>query len=194
MKTIILLGELGKRYGRKHLLDVKTPAEAIRALCANFKDFRAFVSASEERNVGYKVINAKEWIGGDELHHPAGNTVTIVPVVAGGGGAFNKILLGAALIFMATFNPFAVLGAAPLLTGFIGQAAFSIGVNLAIGGVAQLLAPTPKKPDNTEKNSYVFNGPVNTTAQGQPVPIGYGRMIVGSAVISAGITVEDIRA
>jgi predicted phage tail protein len=33
---------------------------------------------------------------------------------------------------------------------------------------------------------------VNTTAQGHPVPVGYGRMIVGSAVISAGIDVDEI--
>ncbi len=47
-----------------------------------------------------------------------------------------------------------------------------------------------EKPDN--QPSYVFNGPVNTTAQGQPVPIGYGRLIVGGAVISAGISIDDI--
>jgi len=41
-------------------------------------------------------------------------------------------------------------------------------------------------------SSYVFNGAVNTTAQGHPVPVGYGRMIVGSAVISAGIDVDEI--
>ncbi|MNL81044.1 Bacteriophage lambda tail assembly protein I [compost metagenome] len=39
--------------------------------------------------------------------------------------------------------------------------------------------------------SYNFNGPVNTTAQGNPVPLLYGRMIVGSSVISAGIYAED---
>ena len=63
MKTIILLGELGKRYGRKHLLDVKSPAEAVRALCANFKDFAAFVSSSQERNVGYRVLNRRDEVG-----------------------------------------------------------------------------------------------------------------------------------
>ena len=36
-----------------------------------------------------------------------------------------------------------------------------------------------------------FNGPVNTTAQGNPVPVIYGEMIVGSATISAGIYSED---
>lgn len=44
-------------------------------------------------------------------------------------------------------------------------------------------------PDN--KPSYAFGGPVNTTAQGNPVPIGYGQREIGGAVISAGIYTED---
>ena len=32
-----------------------------------------------------------------------------------------------------------------------------------------------------------FNGPVNTVSQGNPVPVGYGRLKIGSAVISSGL-------
>ena len=32
-------------------------------------------------------------------------------------------------------------------------------------------------------NSYLFSGPVNVINEGGPVPIGYGRLIVGSQVI-----------
>lgn len=195
MKTIILLGELGKRYGRKHLLDVKSPAEAVRALCANFKDFAAFVSASSDRNVGYRVLNKREAVGEDELHNPASQRITIAPVVAGAGGSVGKILLGAALIAAAFFVP-GLAAVALFGTTTLATVAFSVGVSLALGGVAQMLAPQPKSigPQEEQQPSYVFNGAVNTSAQGQPVPVGYGRMIVGSAVISAGISVEDITA
>lgn len=195
MKTIILLGELGKRYGRRHLLDVKSPAEAVRALCANFKDFAAFVSASSERNVGYRVLNMREDVGADELHNPASRRITIAPVIAGAGGTIGKILIGAALIAASFLVP--GLGAVALFgTTTLATVAFSVGVSLALGGIAQMLSPQPKfdGPQEEQQPSYVFNGPVNTTAQGQPVPVGYGRMIVGSAVISAGISVEDIAA
>lgn len=195
MKTIILLGELGKRYGRKHLLDVKSPAEAVRALCANFKDFAAFVSASSDRNVGYRVLNMRDEVGEDELHNPASRRITIAPVVAGAGGSVGKILLGAALIAASLFVP--GLAAVTLFgTTTLATVAFGVGVSLALGGVAQMLAPQPKSigPQEEQQPSYVFNGAVNTSAQGQPVPVGYGRMIVGSAVISAGISVEDITA
>jgi predicted phage tail protein len=187
MKTIILLGELGKRYGRKHLLDVKSPAEAIRALCANFKDFAKFVSTSQERNVGYRVINVRDSVSADELHTPAGRSITIAPVIAGAGGGLTNIILGATLIAASILLP----------PGPWTQPLMTIGAAMALGGAAQLLSPVPKLDANSGeeiKQSYVFSGAVNTTSQGQPVPFGYGRMIVGSAVISAGISVEDITA
>lgn len=195
MKTIVLLGELGQRFGRRHVLDVKSPAEAVRALAANFKDFAGFVSSSHERNVGYRVINVREDVGEDELHLPAGRRIVIAPVIAGAGGAVGRILLGAALIAAAFFVPPLAAFALPF-GGSLATVAFGIGVSLALGGVAQLLAPQPKSPEPQEENppSYVFDGAVNTQAQGQPVPVGYGRMIVGSAVISAGLTTVDIQA
>lgn len=191
MKTVILLGELGKRFGRKHLLDVASPAEAIRALCANFREFREFVSRSAERNVAYRVLNRREDVAADELHNPASQTIMFVPVVGGASfwTKFRKLIIGGALIAASFFvPPLALIGTATL-----ASVTFTIGVSLALGGVAQLLAPTPKKPkDQTNDAGYVFSGSVNTTAQGQTIPVGYGRLIVGSAVISAGISVEDI--
>ena len=77
----------------------------------------------------------------------------------------------------------------------LGSAVASLGTALMLGGVMQLLSPQQKglsakdSPDNGA--SYNFNGPVNTTAQGNPVPLLYGELIVGSAVISAGIYSED---
>ena len=122
-----------------------------------------------------------------------------MPVVAGAGGKVGQILLGAALIAASFVMPLGAFGFGSAVlfgTTTVASLAFSVGVSLALGGVAQMLAPQPKfdGPQEEQQPSYVFNGAVNTTAQGQPVPVGYGRMIVGSAVISAGISVEDITA
>ena len=194
MKTIVLLGELGKRYGRRHSLDVSSPAEAVRALCANFKDFAGFVSTSTERNVGYRVITGREDLAAEDLHNPAGRTITIAPVIAGAGGSgVGKILLGAVLIAASIFVP-GIAAVTLFGTTTLATVAFSVGVSLALGGVAQMLAPTPKSLDrgvDENKPSYIFDGAQNRSVQGQAVPVGYGRMIVGSAVISAGINVED---
>ena len=89
------------------------------------------------------------------------------------------------------------MGLAALWTqgAIVAPMMLSMGVSMALGGVSQMLSPQQRGlsandgPDNGA--SYNFNGPVNTSAQGNPVPVLYGRMIVGSAVISAGIYAED---
>lgn len=190
----MLYGDLGARFGRVHRLAVKTPAEAVRALCANFRGFDAYMAQSE---AGYSIRYSGEVAReGRDLHNPAGpGTIRIIPVIAGAGGnGLGQVFLGAALIAFAWWNPLGWSTIAFMGTT-VGAAMTSIGVSLALGGIAQMLAPQPKTPDIAErpenKPSYIFDGAVNTTAQGHPVPVGYGRLIVGSAVISAGVVVQD---
>ncbi len=197
MKKVKLLGELGKKFGRVFKLDVRTPAEAIRALCVNLPGFEKHLLESQKRNIGFKLVIGKEQWSKDDLMNPMGQAdMTLVPVVMGSGGSFGKIIIGAALIAAAVFNPLAFYGGTALLTGTAATIAISVGTSLIISGVSELLSPVPKpqalqdRPDN--KPSYAFNGAVNTSAQGYPVPVGYGRMIVGSAVISASISTEDL--
>lgn len=203
MKTILLLGELGKKFGRTLRLDVKTPGEAIRALCANFPEFERHLIESEKRHVAYRILLGKDAIPLDDIHNPAGgNTIRIVPVIQGSGGnPLTTVLIGAAIIGAAFMTggaslAFGMMGGVSVSTTFIGGIALGVGASLVLSGVSQMISPLPKAAEPAERPenqpSYVFNGAVNTTAQGQPVPIGYGRMIVGSAVVSAGITTEEI--
>ncbi len=60
MVTIILLGELGRRFGRRHSLAISSAAEAIRALAANFPAFERELVASGQRGVGYRVLAGRE--------------------------------------------------------------------------------------------------------------------------------------
>lgn len=192
MRTIRLYGHLGKQFGRSHRLDVRTPAEAIRALSANFKSFA-------------KVIADGEWrvlVGGKaqalaQIQDPLPADISIVPAVGGAGGSFGKIILGAALIVASFYLPGAGYFAAA--KGFsLAATASGIGTSLLIGGISEVLfaPPKPTGPDVKERPenrpSYVFNGAVNTTGQGNPVPLCYGRLRVGSQVISAGLFSEAI--
>jgi predicted phage tail protein len=195
MATIILLGELGRQFGRRHKMVVTSAAEAVRALSANFPTFERELVSSGERGVGYKVLVGRDELNLERLHEPSGQQrITIAPVISGAGGnGLGQIILGAALIAVAWWNPMGWAAAG----SFLSQATlYSVGTSMILGGVAQMIAPTPKSTDPSErpenKPSYAFNGAVNTTAQGQPVPVGYGRLIVGSAVISAGIDVDEV--
>lgn len=57
---------------------------------------------------------------------------------------------------------------------------------------------TPKTSNNQQtserkdKTSYYFDGPANTTMQGVPVQLIYGRALVGSHGISAALTIDQL--
>ena len=201
MKTVILHGALGKMFGRRHRLDVKTAAEAVRALIANFPRIEKYLI--EHSAVGYRVkLHDSPLMDTGELHHPVGgSTITFTPVVAGSKNILGTILMGVALVALAFATGGASIAASGLLVGgvtttFWGSIALSLGVSMVIGGIAQMIAPMPKTGDPKERPenqpSYGFNGAVNTSAQGQPVPVGYGRLMVGGAIISAGYSTEEI--
>lgn len=209
MRTIRLNGELGKKFGRIHKLDVNTPAEAIRALCANHPEFRHELISASDRGIGYRCVVDREVVSERQIPYPMSRTFSVTPVVQGAGKALG-IILGVALLAVAVAATGGLAGvgiagvgagtagAATMATGigFLGLTYGSValmGVGLILGGISQMMAPTPTASDSngkTNENQY-FNGAQNTTAQGATVPIGYGRAIIGSAVISASVSVEQ---
>ena len=221
MKRVVLRGELGKQFGRIHKFDLTTPAEAIRALCANFEGFQQALVTASERGIGYIVQVGKAAIDEvDEIHNPTGQDeeISITPVLAGAGGGVGKIIAGVALVAIALINPFGAaaigtFGGTPIAVASLMPTVGYIGASLILSGTAQLLSPQPAdlpgltgggspsrrdsfNPVNNDpadnRSSYIYNGAVNLTAQGNPVPICYGRMRVGSVVVSAGVSTTDI--
>lgn len=187
MQTVMLYGQLGKRFGRVHRFEVKSPAEAVRALCATVQGFKKHVIDHGY----YKVlVGGKSDVGEDDIHHPVSEkeSIRIIPVVAGGSG-FGRVLAGVALVGLSLAFPAAPLGLATLSA--------NVGYSLIISGVASMIftpqtsdLDTAERPEN--RPSFFFNGAVNTTRQGNSVPVCYGRMVVGSQVISSGFSVEQI--
>ena len=198
LRTVRLYGTLGAKFGRLHRLAVASCAEAVQALAVLLPGFESHILASKDRGVGYACFLGQRNLPPERLADPAGSDdIRIAPIVQGSkrGGLFS-IVLGAALFFAAPYVAPAFVGA--LGEGaaiMLGNAVASLGTALMLGGVMQLLSPqqrgisTKDSPDNGA--SYNFNGPVNTTAQGNPAPVLYGELIVGSSVISAGIYAED---
>lgn len=74
MKTVKLYGWLGEKYGKVFHLEIATAAEAVRALCANFPDFKADVGRED---VEFAVITGKRnGLSKDQLADPlAGDTL-----------------------------------------------------------------------------------------------------------------------
>lgn len=81
-------------------------------------------------------------------------------------------------------------------SGMVGKIAVSaglMGASMMLQGISMLLAPQPKPMkslDTEQRNSFVFSGPVNSSGQGQVVPLIYGRVRVGSVVGAATLKTE----
>ena len=71
---------------------------------------------------------------------------------------------------------------------FIQNSVSQIAMSVAVSGISALLYGPGSEDSSKEiaKNdpSYNFNGAVNTTKEGHPVPIGYGTLLIGSGVVS----------
>ena len=179
---------------------VADAAEAIRCLIANFPKLEAHMGPKY-----YKVIVDDVALEPKELFYPTNSAIKIVPVVGGEGGrGLGSVLIGAAMIGLAfasggaslTFAqiPLANAGAFTgiAFNSFLGKAAVYIGAGLVLGGISQMLTPVPKTPEVDPDNSFAFSSPVNVSRAGVVVPLLYGKRLIGSSVISAGIDVAEV--
>lgn len=191
LTNVTLYGPLGKEFGRDWELAVSSPAEAMRLIEANKPGFMGWIRNNLGKYDRYKVIvdyddGRKEHLDADTFAlELAVKRIRFVPIVTGAGGGIGKMIIGALLIALA-FTPFGA-PAMPLLLG--------AGVGLMFGGIIELISPRPKKQNTSVREdgtSYFFDGPVNTTQQGVPVPLIYGRVLVGSHAISAKVSVDQL--
>jgi hypothetical protein len=198
MREIRIYGALAKFLKRRVFrAEVASAAEAVRFLVANFPAVEKHMADQH-----YRVSLGERDLELEEIHDPAGQQVIkIVPVVAGAGAA-GKILAGIALIalaFIPGVGTVAATAAAAAHFSIVGSALFGLGASLLLGGVAQLITPTPTLATGSDSNSdprksYSFSSIQNTSRQGTPVPVVYGETIVGSVVISAGIDIAQVAA
>ena len=214
MKVVKVYGALRKFLGRGQFKFVAdTPAQAMRALLANFPQLGRWLTESEKNGVAYRVTVGKQKIheqdvSGMFLPWSERDVFSITPVMTGSGRGATMVLIGAALIglsFVTFGSSLAFAGGAGGLfaqggVGILGMyagagsaALGSIGIGLTLTGIAQMLSPTPSPPEGASLlESSSFSGVEQTTRQGVPVPIAYGRLFVGSAVVSAGVDIDDV--
>ncbi|ALA03385.1 MULTISPECIES: tail assembly protein [Enterobacter] len=190
MTRIELSGEPGKIFGKIHHRLINKVSEAGTALAKTIPGFESYMISSKSRGLTFAVFKGKKNIGVDDLGFPVtGEVIRIVPVIIGGKKAgVLQTVLGAVLVAagaVLSFTPWAA--ASPFL--------YKFGAAMMLGGVVQMLSPQPSgiasKQSADNRASYAFGGVTNTAAQGYPVPLLYGKRLIGGAIISAGIYVED---
>lgn len=185
MVNVRFYGSL-KQFGSEFRLDCKTPAEVVQALTSQIPKLRQFIQQGLFTvRVGREYLDNRYLEQGLNQHLKEDATVHFTPVLKGSkkAGLFQTIV-GAVMVVVGAFTSWA--GGAALIAG---------GIGLIAGGVAQMLTKMPSMStgkDAERKQSTSFSNLSNMAAQGRPMPLAYGRIRVGSLIISQGVETMDI--
>lgn len=186
--------------------------EIFRALSSRFGDkFTQLIIANgwhlvQGQKTGTTPKEEDTFLGEGEVELPyLQEELHIFPAVIGAGGrGVGQIILGVVLIVIAVVLVASGVGApvgggiiAGLTAGGLATAVAVAGVAAILGGVMALFTKPPTMGDYSQTGtdqrlSFIFNGAVNNTEQGVPVPLVYGEHLAGSTVISAGMDVEQL--
>lgn len=208
-RNIYLEGEMGVRFGKELQIATDSFVEVFRCLKCNFNGFMPYLQECHDKNIGFilevegrPIKNEAEAL----LLYREGDMI-ITPVPAGSKSGPAKILAAIAVTVMTggmaaaaaagsaafttaagtmTFGSVAsgIAGGVVSASGtMLGQMALGIGINLAIGGLQQMMAPDPST-DNQQDESYIFQGAKQNIAEGDPVPVLYGELRIPGRTIS----------
>lgn len=209
MTTIVLNGILGKVFPKKIKLNLGRINDFVNAIDSIYKGFRFKMKELAENgyNYAYKYDKEKKELTIIPLISGAGkNAIIIIAIV---------LIVVAVLLAPFTLGAFASLlgssgsaGAAIVAAGgaisfaqaagiFLVSAMFMTGISLLVQGL--MMKPLKAPPAELKavgggtmsasgsSKSYVFSGDRNVATQGTSVPIGYGKMKVGSRLIHLSI-------
>lgn len=161
MTKINLHGLLAEEFGHSFQMDIGRADLVFEAIDANRRGFKKRILDLHKEGFNYAMLIDKNKIESKEevLANKNPQVIDLVPVLEGAGAS----------IWI------------PIIIGVVSTAA------------SILLAPKPPDPPeisqttNAAKTSFTFSNVVNRAAQGTPVPVGYGELIVGSEVIQSTI-------
>ena len=196
MTNINLHGILGVLYGKTFKMHVQSGFLALKALNCINSGFIKKINDLHRDGLAYSIIIDGQWIcDKDNLNcFKSIKQIDIVPAISGAG--FWKSFLQIALVFVAV-AAIAFTGGASLL------GALAMGA-LAAGAMALQMFMAPKAKDgssgsnqqyvggqsassSSQNKSYAFSNMDNVSMQNVPVPVGYGRMRIGTKIIQTSI-------
>jgi len=195
-RTIYLNGKMGELFGKVWKLNAATVAECMHGIdCQREGKLKKYLLDCTEQGIMFTVQRGEEFLDYDNLQmNLAEDDLIITPVPAGSANKLGKLILGFALLVVAAFYmPAAVaLGG---IKGFLAVGALvgvgMIGSALLNSALSEYMAP---KKGMERGDAFLFDGPVNNTKEGLPVPLAYGQVLVGGATIAFGFTNRGVTA
>ena len=177
MTSVSLEGRLGQIVGSHFSFKTRTLREVLDAIEANTGKFRNYLLGNGKRMFAI-FVDGKELDPVASLNTNVKNKkITIIPLLF---GAFVASLTAAIVGAMAVTGVAAKV--ATFVVGTVLSAALSFGISLLISKIMK-----QDDPEALNTSSFLFGQAENVTKQGVVVPVGYGRMQVGSRVISVNL-------
>lgn len=181
MKTVYLYGRLGERFGKKWHLNVRSTQEAFCALTSNCDGFLEYLIDTEKNGTQYVILNKnpskiksesdlKKSFVSEKTFQLIGKNkeIHIIPEIQGGEPITAAFMLVKA--FMAKVT--------------IAKIIVAVAVAFVVGAIMKALFKPPERKDPTTTKSYLLQGAKNRQSQGVSVPLGYGRLKIGSTNVS----------
>lgn len=170
-------GEMRDEFGVSFEVEARSPREAVTALMYQSEKYKDILG----NNDWHIMLDGKEGIdiSEDQLDMDLGRVreIHLIPRIEGSNGTLSFVA-GAVItvVGMFTQNP----------------AIIAMGVGMMVGGIVQMTTKLPgvaniNRETADEKASFLFDAPTNSSTQGVAIPRGYGRMLIGSQVISAAL-------
>ena len=177
MVFVSIEGRAGQILGKNWRLHVGTVGEAVKALRANTGNL--FHKALRSSTGYVLVVDGAPVESQGCFFKRIKKSLCFIPVLAGGA-----VIIPA--IFEAIFVALEVYMAAEVALA-LAYVIVVAGVALVVYGIYSLIMYLNMDDPQIEgdgTSSFLFNGPENVEAQGQVVPVGYGRLMTGSKTIS----------
>lgn len=198
MKEVVLNGFIGEKYGKNWKVSGDTLSDIFQCIECNYPEFRKDLIEMAESGAGFDIQCGNDFLDEEDLLYTLpGDAVIITPIPAGAKSGGAKILAAVAIVAAAfIIGPqfglamTKTVGEATVLSTF-GQVTIAMSAGLAMQGLAQMMAPKVRT-EGAGEDKYLFNGPENTIPQNNVIPVLFGEMIVGGAVIASG-TVSGLR-
>ena len=200
-RKLIFQGSAGEALGKEWNVNAPVIADAFRLVAINKpEEFKTYFSQNEGQDE-FSVQIADQFLTIDELfmHNLQGNEIIVTPIPEGSrrsrGRRRSEMFLKAVVILIIayylgkTFGPAANTTIKDMTWGeFIAVGAqnmlYMMGTNLAMQALSDALSDDPS--NDADEEGSMFSGPTNTIKHGQPVPVCYGKLLVGGVPINFG--------
>ena len=190
-RRLIFQGSAGEALGKEWTVNAPTVADAFKIVHANnpkkYKDY-----FEQDLEAEFSVKLAGEALGEAELllNNLKGEDIVVTPVPKGSKlNAVEKILLAIVLIVVSYYMPGAAKDATKLQV-YMANTVKMLGINMLLAGVTELMMDDPS--NDKDEEGAMFGGPAQTVKHGQPVPICYGKLMVGGTPINFGFGVDKL--